>query len=53
VRGRLDKLEDSTQFRFKTDGDFKGAETKIMRPRGQGISAPQRSAAADVTVLFF
>jgi hypothetical protein len=53
VRGRLEKLEDSTQFSFKTDGDFKGAETKIMRPRGQGISAPQRSAAADVTVLFF
>lgn len=41
VRGRLEKLEDSTQFTFKTDGDFKGAETKILRPRGQGISAPR------------
>lgn len=42
VRSRLETLEDSTQFSYKTDGDFKGAETKILRPRGQGISAPLR-----------
>jgi hypothetical protein len=40
VRSRLDKLEDSTQFSFKTDRDFKGAETKVLRPRGQGIAVP-------------
>jgi hypothetical protein len=46
VRARLEKLEDSTQFRFKTDGDFKGAETRILRPRGQGISLPMEPAPA-------
>jgi len=40
VRERLEKLEDMKQLSFRTDGDFKGAETKIMRPRGQGISLP-------------
>ena len=44
VRSRLEKLEDSTQFSYKTDGDFKGAETKIIRPRGQGISLPPQPA---------
>lgn len=43
VRSRLEKLEDTTQFSFKTDGDFKGAETKVIRPRGQGIAAPLRT----------
>jgi hypothetical protein len=53
VRGRLEKLEDSTQFSFKTDGDFKGAETKIAGPRGQGISAPAAStASARITLTF-
>jgi hypothetical protein len=46
VRSRLQGLEDSTQFSFKTDGDFKGAETKVIRPRGQGISATQPASAA-------
>jgi hypothetical protein len=42
VRARLERLEDSTQFRFKTDADFKGAETKIFRPRGQSIVLPRQ-----------
>jgi hypothetical protein len=46
VRSRLEKLEDSTQFSYKTDGDFKGAETKIIRPRGQGIALPPQPAPA-------
>ena len=44
VRGRLEKIEDSTQFSFKTDGDFKGAETRVLRPRGQGIAVPPQPA---------
>jgi len=44
LRQRLEKLEDMKQFSFKTDGDFRGSETKIMRPRGQGISLPSRPA---------
>jgi hypothetical protein len=43
VRGRLEKLEDSTQFSFKTGSDFK-AETKVVKPRGQGISVPPQPA---------
>lgn len=46
VRTRLEKIEDMKQFSFKTDGDFQGAETKIMRPQGQGISMPQRPVPA-------
>ncbi len=40
LRERLEKLEDMKQYSFRTDGDFQGAETKIMRPRGQGIALP-------------
>ena len=39
VRARLEKLEDSTQFTYKTNSAFKG-ETMIARPRGQGIAVP-------------
>lgn len=39
VRKRLEGLEDSTQFSFRPDGDFK-TETKIMRPSGQDIAFP-------------
>jgi serine protease Do len=52
VRGRLEKLEDSTQFSFKSDGDFK-AETKVMRPRGQGIAVPPQPPAPGRPPLFF
>jgi hypothetical protein len=53
VRSRLEKLEDSTQFSFKTDGDFKGTETKIVPPRGQGVSASAVPAASTSVTLFF
>ncbi len=53
VRGRLEKLEDSTQFSFKPDGDFQGAETKIAHPRGQGIAAPLPPPSAGRAPLFF
>lgn len=56
VRVRLEKLEDMKQFSFKTDGEFKGAETKILRPRGQGISLPvpvSPAPAAKRPSLFF
>ncbi|MSU23601.1 MAG: PDZ domain-containing protein [Opitutus sp.] len=43
VRGRLEKLEDSSQFSFKPDGDFK-SESKVMRPRGTGIAVPPQPA---------
>ncbi|PHX73530.1 MAG: hypothetical protein CK548_00895 [Opitutia bacterium] len=40
VRERLKKLEDMKQRSFRTDGDIQGAETRVMRPRGQGIPPP-------------
>lgn len=40
VRARLEKLEAMKQFSFTTDDDFKGAQTRIIRPLGQGISLP-------------
>ncbi len=52
VRGRLEKLEDSTQFTYKTDGGFK-AETKIAQPRGQGISLPAILLERGVAQPFF
>ena len=45
VRARLEKIEDMKQFSFKTDGDFQGAETKVIRPRGQGIALPPQPPA--------
>ncbi len=45
LRGRLEKLEDMKQYSFRTDGDFQGAETKIIRPRGQGIALPAQPVA--------
>ena len=48
VRVRLEKLEGMRDVTFRTDGDFKGAETKIVRPRGivfpQATPSPVRAA---------
>ncbi|MEY2880004.1 MAG: hypothetical protein RLZZ15_2384 [Verrucomicrobiota bacterium] len=41
VRARLEKLEDSHQFSFRTDADFQGAETKTIVPRPHSISLPR------------
>ncbi len=34
VRERLEKLEGMHDITFHTDGDFQGAETRVIRPRG-------------------
>ena len=52
VRGRLEKLEDSTQFSFKTGTDFK-TETKVVRPRGQGIALPAQPIVPAHPAKFF
>jgi hypothetical protein len=41
VRARLEKLEAMREVTFRTDGDFKGAETRVVRPPGRSISFPQ------------
>jgi len=52
VRGRLEKLEDSTQFSYKTGADFK-AETKMVRPSAQGIAVPMQPPAPVRSPNFF
>lgn len=52
VRARLGKLEDSTQFNFTPDGDFK-AEGAILRPHATGIATPLSPPAADRPPLSF
>ena len=52
VRERLDRLEDSTQFNFKPDVNFK-TETKIVHPHGQGIALPPKPALPVRPPLFF
>ncbi len=51
LRLRLEKLEGMRDVTFRTDGDFKGAETKVVRPRGivfPQASPPRPPAAAGV-----
>ena len=45
VRERLEKLEGMHDVTFRTDGDFKGAPTKTLRPRGIATPAPRRESA--------
>ena len=52
VRSRLEKLEDSTQFSYKAGADFK-AETKVIRPSGQGIAVPAQPPAPVRSPNFF
>ncbi len=40
VRARFEKLEGMQDITFRTDGDFPGGETKVVRPPGRGISLP-------------
>lgn len=40
VRSRLQNLEDSSSFSYKTDADFTGAETRVIMPGGQSIVLP-------------
>jgi serine protease Do len=40
IRARLEELEGMQDDTFKTDGEFRGAETKIVRPLGRGVALP-------------
>ncbi len=40
VRERFEKLEGLQDITFRTDGDFQGSETKVVRPPARGISLP-------------
>lgn len=40
LRARLDKLEGMRDVTFRTDGDFRGVEEKVIRPRGIMLPLP-------------
>ncbi len=44
VRARLEKLEGMRNMSFRTDADFRGAETKVVRPLERSISLPRTMA---------
>lgn len=53
LRERLEKLEGMRDVTFRTDGDFKGAETKVVRPRGIALPLPQRVPLRPAPPAFF
>lgn len=50
LRVRLEKLEGMRDVTFRTDGDFRGAQTKVVRPRGIDLPlpAPRRAPAPPI-----
>lgn len=46
LRERLERLEGMREMTFKTDGDFQGAETRVIRPQGKSISLREVPAPA-------
>ena len=40
VRERLEDLEGMQDVSFKTDEDFRGSESRVVRPAGRGVSFP-------------
>ena len=48
VRARLEKLEGMQDVTFRTDSDFKGTETKVVRPLERNISLPRQAAPLGV-----
>jgi hypothetical protein len=45
VRARLEKLEGMRDVTFHADGDFQGAETRVLRPRGIAFPRPEPAGA--------
>ena len=43
IRARLEKLEGMHDITFRTDGEFRGGQLRVMRPRGISFPAPERS----------
>jgi serine protease Do len=52
VRERLEKLEGMHNITFHTDGDFKGAESRVIRPRGIGLPLPRRVSPAQQSLFY-
>lgn len=45
VRKRLEQLEVTDTFRFRTDGDFEGGEVDVVVPRAEPIALPRARRA--------
>jgi serine protease Do len=52
VRTRLEKIEDPSQFSFKTGVEFQGVETKLLHLKGESISLPSTGAVTLRPALF-
>lgn len=52
VRARLEKLEGMHNITFRTDGDFRGAESKTLRPRGIAFPPQERAALPPARTFF-
>ena len=52
VRGRLEKLEGMHNITFSTDGDFKGADWHVVKPRGISLPLPRRVTPAQQSLFY-
>jgi hypothetical protein len=43
VRARLEKLEGMHDITFRTDGEFRGGQLKVVRPRGISFPVPEQT----------
>ena len=42
IRARLEKLEGMHDMTFRTDGDFRGGQMRVIRPRGIALPVPEQ-----------
>lgn len=52
IRARLEKIEGMDNVTFRTDGDFRAAETTVVRPLPRGISFPTTAPRPVPSPLF-
>jgi serine protease Do len=53
VRDRLERLEGMRDISFHTDGEFKGAEVRVITPRGIAYPTTPRPATAPLPPRFY
>ena len=53
VRARLEKLEGMQDITFRTDGDFRGGQMKVMRPRGIAFPPTEKMPRPNRVPAFF
>ncbi|MSU49892.1 MAG: PDZ domain-containing protein [Opitutus sp.] len=53
VRQRLEQLEGMHDITFRTDSDFNGAATKVIRPRGIALPLPREVRRSAPPSLFY